>query len=224
MEKITLNFMVNHQDLSVDLPEVQLVANSVGYLQAKVQFSSDWDGLYKIMVFENQNSYYAINIDSEDLREDGTFDIPYSVIKVPGFKTSCFGTSTKMGIDLSGRITTPEVRRRITTDPLAISLKISGPLQGITPPATGRELNVYETSELALRIAKEAYTVMYNMQYALRDINDLLGGDPYALCKVETTLKDILKKVNGTQIKTDQFGVPQFDENGDYIFEEVGEI
>ena len=109
-----------------------------------------------------------------------------------------------MGIDLSGRITTPEVRRRITTDPLAISLKISGPLQGITPPATGKELNVYETSELALRIAKEAYTTMWNMQYSLREINELLGGDPYALCKIETTIQEILKTVNGTQIKKDQ--------------------
>lgn len=223
MEKITLNFLVNHQDLSVDLPEVQLVANSVGYLQAKIQFSNDWDGLYKIAVFENQNSYYAINIDPEDLREDGTFDIPYSVIKVPGFKVSCFGTSTKMGISLSGRITTPEVRRRITTDPLAISLKISGPLQGITPPATGKELNVYETSELALRIAKEAYATMWNMQYSLREINELLGGDPYALCKIETTIQEILKTVNGTQIKKDQFGIPQFDKEGNYIFEEVAE-
>ena len=86
-----------------------------------------------------------------------------------------------------------------------------------------KELNVYETSELALRIAKEAYTTMWNMQYSLREINELLGGDPYALCKIETAIQEILKTVNGTQIKKDQFGIPQFDKEGNYIFEEVAE-
>lgn len=223
MEKITINFTIDHQELHTDLPKVQLVANSVGYLQARFSFSSDWDGLYKIAVFENQTNRYAINIDDEDLREDGTLDIPYSVIKVPGFKVSCFGTTTKMSIDLSGQIVSPEVRRRITTDPLAISLKISGPLNGVTPPATGRELNVYEISNLALRIAKEAYTTMWNMQYSLREINELLGGNPYALCRAESKIQEILKTVNGTQIKKDQFGIPQFDDEGNYIFEEVAE-
>jgi hypothetical protein len=223
MEKITLYFTVNHQDLSVNHSEIQLVANSVGYVQAKIDFSEDWTGLYKVAVFENQKSYYAINIDEEDLNEDGTFDIPYSVLKVPGFKVSCFGTSTKMSINLSGQIVSPQIRKRITTDVVSIGLKISGPLQGVTPSVTSKELNVYEISELALKIAKEAYSTAWNMQYSLKEINELLGGDPYALYRVESTIQEILKTVNGTQIKKDQFGVPQFDEEGNYIFEEVEE-
>jgi hypothetical protein len=214
-----LNFQVNGQILTVDSNEKEIVENSVGYLKAKFDFSSDWDGLYKIAVFENAKKVYAINIDKED-SIDGIFEIPYSVIKVPGFKVSCFGTKTRMTIDLSGKLVMPQTARRLTTNPLVVSLRTSGPLNGVTPPATGREISVYESSDLALRIAKEAYTVAWNMQYSLRKINELLGGDPYELFRREQRLIETLEEMTNTQIKKDQFGIPILDDNGNYIFEE----
>ena len=84
-----------------------------------------------------------------------------------------------------------------------------------------KEVNIYEQTNLALQIAREAYTVAYNIQFSLQKINQLLGGDPYALCRIENKIQEILKDVNNKEIAKDEYGIPILTEDGQYTFIKV---
>lgn len=217
----------DHQELKLLEYPKELAANSVNYVKIFFKFTEDWNDeeLYKVAIFENMGKYYAIYIDEENQEEDGSFYIPFQVIKAPGFTVSVFASNVKPIIGIDGKITNRdkkiEIRKRITTNIITFPIKISGPLQGIIPEANSKEVNIYEQTNLALQIAREAYTVAYNIQFSLQKINQLLGGDPYALCRIENKIQEILKDVNNKKIAKDEYGIPILTEDGQYTFIEV---
>lgn len=215
-----ISFNVNNQILTADRLETELAENSVNYLTFSVDFEKPWDeNLFLTACFESHNRRYFVNLDKEP---GDTYKVPFEAIKSPGFSIYILGSDVVPKFDFNGNISFPtQCRKRISTTKINIKVNITGKLQGNNPQVNEDEVIAIEQANLALQVAKEAYTTMWNMQYSLREINDLLGGDPYALCKIESTIQEILKTVNGTQIKKDQFGIPQLDEEGNYIFEEV---
>jgi hypothetical protein len=174
---LVLDFKINGQDLSCQKPSFDLVENSVGYLKARFHFSEDWNGLYKIAVFQTQREICAIHANEEDSKsKDGTFIIPYKVIKNPGFRISCIGTDVKIDLSDDNKILEPVISTRITTDPIMISLKMSGPVGAELGMTESDEVNVYDLASLGIRIAKEAYTLAWDIEYGVREINSILGG------------------------------------------------
>jgi hypothetical protein len=110
--------------------------------------------------------------------------------------------------------------KRITTEPILIPLRISGPLAGQTAPSTAQELNIFEISEEALKIAKQTYSLFWNMQYALQDVNALLGGNPVLASNAENLTLDTYESISKTELQYSENGLPIQDGNGNYIFAE----
>ena len=72
-----------------------------------------------------------------------------------------------------------------------------------------------------LNISKEAYALSWNTQNSLKELSNLLGGNPYELMNLETNLKNILKYLSNQEIQTDDYGNYLIDKDGNFIFQEV---
>jgi hypothetical protein len=57
-----------------------------------------------------------------------------------------------------------------------ISLKGSGPVSAELGVTESDEVNVYDIASLALRVAKEAYTIAWDIEAGLQDVIEILGG------------------------------------------------
>lgn len=220
MKSNVINFYINRQTITTDISQVELVENSVGYLRARLHFSADWDKTFKVLVYENKGSVIAVHADEQD-SDNGEFEIPYEVIKAPGFKVSCFGSETRVNLDQNGLLNVPYSLKRITTEPVYISLKVSGPLAANTATQTAKELNIYEISLQALDISKQAYSLFWGMQFSLQEINDMLGGNIALTSNAEILSPEVYNRIANTRLQYSENGLPIQDENGNYIFEEV---
>lgn len=88
-------FTVKDQKVTHDLGKRNLVAESVGVVQAAFTFDSDWEGLDKIVVFTNTNKKCC---SPKPVRyDDDPIDIPVEVLKAGKLYVSVigFGEGTK---------------------------------------------------------------------------------------------------------------------------------
>lgn len=107
-----LTFDVNKQIMTrtdTDKP----VSNSVDYLQATFSFSSDWDGTMKTAIFKRG----LATIKAVVLEDDACL-VPWEIIHENGFQVSVIGVGNG---------------QRITTNPVYVDIKASGPLTGDAP-------------------------------------------------------------------------------------------
>lgn len=88
------------------------VSNSVDYLQATFSFSSDWDGTMKTAIFKRG----LATIKAVVLENDSCL-VPWEIIHENGFQVSVIGVGNG---------------QRITTNPVYVDIKASGPLTGDT--------------------------------------------------------------------------------------------
>lgn len=168
----TLDFYVRGQVITPQYNDVVLAEKSIGYLKANFIFGEDWEGLQKVAIFEHNKKYFFYLIP-----EGETFLIPHEVLKVPGFKVSCFGSNTAVLIDENGHLKNTSIEKRITTSPIGVSLRIAGEMDGDIGNPLPDGNTVAENAALALKLAKEAYTLFWNMQESLEEIYQELGGD-----------------------------------------------
>lgn len=175
-----VDFKINGQKLTCIKPSVDLTENSVGYLRARFDFSDDWNGLYKMAIFQSSRGTYAIHANEEDaVSGDGTFIIPYNAIIAPGFKISLVATDIKIAVGEDSRLLDPYLKTRITTNQIFIGLKQSGPLLNKPGDLVSDEVDVFSMASLALEIAKNAYTIAWDIQNGLEEISGILGGPGY---------------------------------------------
>ena len=187
-----IDFKINGQKLTCIKPSIDLAENSVGYLRARFEFSDDWTGLYKMAIFQSSRGTYAIHANEEDaVSGDGTFIIPYNAIIAPGFKISLIATDIKIAVGEDSRPLDPYLKTRITTNQIFIGLKQSGPLLNEPGDLISDEVDVFSMASLAIEIAKNAYTIAWDIQNGLEEISGILGGTNY------TEYTDIQHKENG---------------------------
>jgi hypothetical protein len=168
--KLVLDLNIKGQKISCQKPEFDLVENSVGYLQLKLNYSPDWKGLYKLVFFQTPSKTLVASGDN------GLITVPHEIIKAPGFRVSCVGTDVGIKINSDHTLGEPIVKVRITTDQIPIALKLGGPMRGVLGELTSSEIGIYELASLALKVAKEAYTLAWDIGQGLKDVNDILGG------------------------------------------------
>lgn len=107
-----LTFSVNKQIITrtdVNKP----VSNSVDYLKATFSFSSDWDDTMKTAIFKR-----GLATVKAVVLEDDTCLVPWEIIHANGFQVSIVGVGNG---------------QRITTNPVYVDIKASGPLTGDVP-------------------------------------------------------------------------------------------
>lgn len=174
MRKIeVLEFYIKGQTITPQYNNVVLAEKSIGYLKAKFIFDEeDWEDLQKVAIFEQNKKLYFYLIENEE-----AFLIPSAALKVPGFKVSVFGTDTAVLIDENGKLKNTTLKKRITTYPIGVSLRIAGPMDGEIYNELNDGTTVAENAAAALKIAKEAYTLFWNMEESLEKIYEELGGD-----------------------------------------------
>lgn len=174
-----VNFNIRGQKVTCEKPSIDLVENSVGYLRANFDFSEDWNGLYRIAIFQSSRGSFAIHANKEDAQPDGTFVIPYNAIIAPGFKVSFLATDVKVALDKDYRLLDPYIKTRITTNQIFIGLKQSGPMFNEVGELVSNEVDVFSLASIALEIAKNAYTIAWDIQNGLKEISGILGGPGY---------------------------------------------
>lgn len=99
-----------------------IVADSIKYLAVRFNFSDEWKGTKKTVVFLYDGYSYNVLLDENEIAI-----VPHEVIKSPGFNLSAYGTNNGM---------------RITTNTCKVSVIKSGYCEGETPPEPTQ--NVYE--------------------------------------------------------------------------------
>lgn len=86
----TLKFNVTGQFITLDpsCSEEDLIPGTNGYMQAKFEFSSDWDNCLKVVAFY---SNLGREFTPQLLKADNVCDIPSEVLKRSIFKLKVFG-------------------------------------------------------------------------------------------------------------------------------------
>jgi hypothetical protein len=170
---LILDLYINGQKISCQKPIFDLVENSVGYLKFKLKYSSDWNDLFKLIFFQTATKTLVVKGNADIIT------IPYEVIQAPGFRVSCVGTDVDIHINDDNTLGQPLVKVRITTDQIPIALKLGGPIKGKIGEMTSDEVNAYELANFAIEIAKNAYTIAWDIQNGLEEISGILGGPGY---------------------------------------------
>ena len=91
-----------------------IVADSIKYLAVRFNFSDEWKGTKKTVVFLYDGYSYNVLLDENEIAI-----VPHEVIKSPGFNLSIYGTNNGM---------------RITSSTCKVSVIKSGYCEGETPP------------------------------------------------------------------------------------------
>lgn len=102
----TLKFIVSGQNIKKN-PECDfsdIVAGSIGYLQAAFEFSEDWDGCTKVASFWLDNEEHAVRLDEND-----ACVIPSEVLVGERFSVSVTGAKTNYKI----KTTKTKVRQEV---------------------------------------------------------------------------------------------------------------
>lgn len=61
-----LNFVIDKQNIELDF-DAPIVADTINYLTAQFSFSSDWDGLTKVMHLRNADRYYSFELENDEI-------------------------------------------------------------------------------------------------------------------------------------------------------------
>lgn len=137
----------------------EVVADSVDYLYLNISFSSDWAAVTKTIMFKNGDIAVAVNAH----QEDGTYKVPFEVIKIPYFIVSVRGDNDSL---------------LITTDTVRIDVKASGLVNGQAPLTPTKD--VYSEIMTEMRSTKQLVNQRFNNTDILinekyDELNELIG-------------------------------------------------
>ena len=140
---------VSRQQISIVQCPDCLVADSIGFLTASFIFSDEWDGLKKTVLFYYDNDEPIGQV----LDETNEMEVPWEVIKKPGFKMSIIGVHESDTDEVS--------TRRLTTGTVFVKINQSGLSEYGEPKAPS--LGTYEQIVAKLGAIEESCTKLVGM-------------------------------------------------------------